>query len=56
VVLFGKVQNGLIRQYLPKKVPFDRLTEKQLDNIVDKINNWPGKVLGYLTPYEVFSP
>jgi IS30 family transposase len=48
--------NGLIRQYLPKKTPFDTLTQKQLDKIVDKINNRPRKVLGYLTPYEVFSP
>jgi IS30 family transposase len=48
--------NGLIRQYLPKKVPFDTLTQKQLDKIVAKINNRPRKVLGYLTPYEVFSP
>ncbi|MDR0628617.1 MAG: hypothetical protein LBG24_03075, partial [Treponema sp.] len=28
----------------------------QLDKIVAKINNRPRKVLGYLTPYEVFSP
>jgi IS30 family transposase len=48
--------NGLIRQYLPKKTPFDTLTQKQLDKIVDKINNRPRKVLSYLTPYEVFSP
>jgi IS30 family transposase len=48
--------NRLLRQYLPKKIPFDNLTQKQLDKIVDKINNRPRKVLGYLTPYEVFSP
>jgi IS30 family transposase len=48
--------NGLLRQYLPKKVPFNTLTQKQLDKIVAKINNRPRKVLGYLTPYEVFSP
>ncbi|MHB9296077.1 putative transposase, IS30 family [Pillotina sp. SPG140] len=48
--------NGLIRQYLPKKIPFDTLTQKQLDIIVAKINNRPRKVLGYRTPYEVFSP
>jgi IS30 family transposase len=48
--------NGLIRQYLPKKIPFETLTQKQLDKIVAKINNRPRKVLGYLTPYEVFSP
>jgi IS30 family transposase len=32
------------------------LTQKQLDKIVDKINNRPRKVLGYPAPYEVFSP
>jgi IS30 family transposase len=48
--------NGLIRQYLPKKIPFDSLTQKQPDKIVAKINNRPRKILGCLTPYEVFSP
>ncbi|MDR2741184.1 MAG: IS30 family transposase, partial [Treponema sp.] len=48
--------NGLIRQYPPKKIPFDGLTPKQLEKIVDKNNNRPRKVLDYLTPYEVFSP
>jgi IS30 family transposase len=48
--------NGLLRQYLPKKIPFDTLTQKQLDKIVAKINNRPRKVLGYRTPYEAFSP
>jgi IS30 family transposase len=38
--------NGLIRQHLPKKTPFDTPTQKQLDKIVDKINNRPRKVLG----------
>jgi IS30 family transposase len=48
--------NGLLRQYLPKKIPFATLTQKQLDKIVAKINNRPRKVLGYLTPFEVFAP
>jgi IS30 family transposase len=48
--------NGLLRQHLPKKIPFDTLTQKQLDTIVAKINNRPRKVLGYQAPYEVFSP
>jgi IS30 family transposase len=48
--------NGLLRQYLPKKIPFDTLTQKQLDKIVAKINNRPRKVLGYRTPYEAFPP
>jgi IS30 family transposase len=29
--------NGLIRQYLPKKVPFDTLTQKQLLKISDNV-------------------
>jgi IS30 family transposase len=48
--------NGLPRQYLSKKTPFDTLTQKQLEKIVAKINNRPRKVLSYLTPYEFFSP
>jgi IS30 family transposase len=47
--------NGLIRQYLPKKVSFATLTQKQLDKIVAEINNRPRKVLGCLTPREAFS-
>jgi IS30 family transposase len=31
--------NGLIRQYLPKKIPFDELTPNQLEKIVVKNNN-----------------
>jgi IS30 family transposase len=36
---------GLIRQYLPQKIPFDTLTQKQLDKIKDR----PRKALGYRT-------
>jgi IS30 family transposase len=47
--------NGLIRQYLPKKVPFTTFTQGVLEKIVGKLDNRPCKVLGNLTPYEVFS-
>jgi IS30 family transposase len=46
--------NGLLRQYLPKGMTFDTLTQRQLDKIVNKINNRPRKSLGYRTPAEVF--
>ena len=46
--------NGLIRQYLPKKTDFHCVTEKYLLKIQYEINNRPRKVLGYLTPREVF--
>ena len=46
--------NGLLRQYLPKGMRFDNLSQYQLDVIVDELNNRPRKILGYRTPYEVF--
>ena len=46
--------NGLIRRYLPKGRTFADLTQRQLDSIVDQINNRPRKCLGYRTPNEVF--
>ncbi|MDR1231585.1 MAG: IS30 family transposase [Spirochaetaceae bacterium] len=48
--------NGLTRQCLPKKIPFNPLAQKELGKTVEKINNRPRKVLGCLAPYEVFSP
>jgi IS30 family transposase len=46
--------NGLIRRYLPKGMSFKDLTQRQLDAIVDRLNNRPRKCLGYRTPNEVF--
>lgn len=46
--------NGLLRQYLPKNTSFEHLTQKQLDTIVNELNNRPRKILGYRSPYEVF--
>lgn len=44
--------NGLIRQYIPKGIDFSEITDKQIKWIENKLNNWPRKRLGYLTPYE----
>ncbi len=46
--------NGLIRRYLPKGTSFKKVTQEQLDQIVEEINNRPRKCLGYRTPNEVF--
>ena len=46
--------NGLIRRYLPKGTPFKALTQQQLDQIVERINNRPRKCLAYRNPNEVF--
>lgn len=46
--------NGLIRRYLPKKTDFSILTQQDLDDIVEEINDRPRKCLGFYTPKEVF--
>ena len=46
--------NGLVRQYFPKKFDFAKFTDKELQQVEDKLNNRPRKTLGYRTPNEVF--
>lgn len=46
--------NGLLRQYFPKKQQHGKITESDIKEIEDKLNNRPRKRLNYLTPYEVF--
>ncbi len=46
--------NGLIRQYLPKKLDFKAVTDEEIQAIENKLNHRPRKVLNFKTPYEVF--
>ena len=46
--------NGLVRQYFPKSMAFDEVTQDQLDEVEILLNNRPRKVLQYSTPMEVF--
>lgn len=46
--------NGLLRQYLPKQMSFDKLKEEQVNKAVALLNNRPRKSLGYQTPQAVF--
>jgi IS30 family transposase len=52
----GTVENtiGLIRQYLPKKVDLEKISDEQIQAIEDNLNHRPRKCLDYKTPYEVF--
>ncbi len=46
--------NGLIRQYFPKQHDFRTITQRQIDRVMDKLNNRPRKCLGVKTPNQVF--
>lgn len=46
--------NGLIRQFFPKGMSFDSITDKQVKKVERLLNNRPRKRLGYLTPNQVF--
>lgn len=45
--------NGLIRQYAPKGSSFDKLTEADIEFMMNRLNNRPRKCLNYKTPNEV---
>ena len=44
--------NGLLRFFFPKGTNFNKVTDEQLQAVVDLINNRPRKCLGWLSPNE----
>jgi len=46
--------NGLIRQYFPKKRSFATITEKEIEFVMERLNNRPRKCLGFKSPNQVF--
>jgi len=46
--------NGLVRQYLPKGCDLADITDQQLQQIEDRLNQRPRKRLGYRTPQARF--
>jgi len=46
--------NGRLRRVFPKKFDFDTITDKQLDEVVHKMNHTPRKSLNWRTPAEVY--
>lgn len=44
--------NGLIRQYFPKKTDFKTVTNEEVYNVMEKLNNRPRKSLGFQTPFQ----
>ena len=47
--------NGLIRDYFPKKTDFDKITEEELRQVEELLNNRPRKRLGWKSPLQVFT-
>lgn len=47
--------NGLVRQYFPKKTSFASITNLEVENVVNILNNRPRKRFGYKTPCEIFT-
>jgi IS30 family transposase len=45
--------NGLVRRYYPKKTDFSTVTQEQLEQLQNRLNNRPRKVLGYYTANEM---
>lgn len=52
----GTVENtvGRVRRWIPKKRSVDGITQQQLFLIEEQMNTTPRKVLGFLTPNEVY--
>lgn len=46
--------NGIVRRFLPKKTDFNKVGARELNNLQNRLNNRPRKVLGYYTPNEIY--
>lgn len=47
--------NSMIHRILPKNIDITTVTQKQLDNVADILNNMPRKIFGYKTPNEIWA-
>ncbi|HCU05998.1 MAG TPA: IS30 family transposase [Holosporales bacterium] len=47
--------NGLVRQYFPKGMPFDSITQRDVKNVESILNHRPREILNFHTPHEVFT-
>jgi len=45
--------NGLIRQYISKKRDFMSVDEKDVEFVMDRLNNRPRKCLDFMSPFEI---
>lgn len=45
--------NGILRFYFPKGTDFSKVSERQLERVIRRINNRPRKCLSYRSPHQV---
>jgi len=48
--------NGLIRQYFPKKMSLNNVSDQEIQRVQDILNSRPRKCLGFKTPNDIFKP
>ncbi|MCU7879997.1 MAG: hypothetical protein KZQ66_16165 [Candidatus Thiodiazotropha sp. (ex Lucinoma aequizonata)] len=46
--------NGLIRQYFPKGTDFNKVSDKQIEQVMDRLNNQPRRTRGGRSPNKLF--
>ncbi len=46
--------NGLVRQYFPKKSDFSKISDEEIERVMERLNTRPRKTLGFRTPNQVF--
>jgi len=46
--------NGLVRQYFPKKLNFAKITDEDIEFVMERLNNRPRKCLDFNSPKQVF--
>ena len=49
----NEYHNGLFRRYFPKGTDFKSISQEEVDEVVEEINDRPRKCLGFYTPNEV---
>jgi transposase, IS30 family len=47
--------NGLVRQYFPKGTTFEHLTDQQVKDVQDALNNRPRKRFDFKSPQQIFN-
>jgi len=46
--------NGLVREYFPKNINFEDISEEEVEKVEALLNNRPRKILQFETPLEAF--